>query len=68
MKKFLLIAGDNYYPEAGTEDWIATLKTEEEAASEVTPKTSLDHWLGAWEIRGCHYDWYDIIDLREWVN
>jgi len=74
VKYFLLIAGENYYPSPGTEDWIATFETKEEARAEVELKSKASqkglhgHWLGEWEIRGCHYHWYDIIDLREWVN
>ena len=31
MKKFLLLAGQHYYPGAGTQDWIGTFETKEEA-------------------------------------
>jgi hypothetical protein len=30
MKKFLLLAGQHYYPGAGTQDWIGTFETKEE--------------------------------------
>lgn len=35
MKPYLLIAGDNYYPDAYTGDWIGTFATREEAESAV---------------------------------
>jgi len=30
-KPYLLIAGDKYYPEEGTQDWVACYATREEA-------------------------------------
>ena len=34
-KPFLLIAGYNYYPESGTNDWIGRFETHEEASSQI---------------------------------
>jgi|15BtaG_2_1085339.scaffolds.fasta_scaffold00005_29 hypothetical protein len=71
MKYFLLIAGENYYPDIGTEDWIATFETKEEAEDEIkiemSPSTN-EWYYGKHLIRGCHYDWYEIVDLRKWIN
>ena len=36
MKKFLLIAGDDYYPGAYTENWIGCFSTREEAENTIT--------------------------------
>lgn len=56
MKRpFLLTAGDNYYPESGTDDWIGCFETYELAES---------HYLGLEH----KPDWYEIIDLRDWTN
>ena len=58
MKHYLLIAGDNYYPSAHTGVWISCYETEEEAKEK-------------WEEiskQKCGYDWYEIVDLREWMN
>lgn len=53
MKKpFLLIAGETYYPNSGTYDWIGTFKSYESALLNV-PKGS---------------DWFKIVDLREWTE
>lgn len=39
MKKpYLLIAGDNYYPSADTDDWIGCFSTYEEAKAQVEVK------------------------------
>ena len=70
MKRFLLIAGDNYYPESGTEDWIATFKTRAEAEAEVKINPSIlgDPRSAGSIIRGIRYDWHEIVDLKEWTN
>jgi hypothetical protein len=80
MKPFMLIAGDNCYPQGGVDDWIRTYATFEEAKSAVSivenkrtitkgnrkgeeEVVSTDYKIG--ERR---YDWYDIVDLREWTE
>jgi len=80
MKPFLLIAGDSYYPKGGVGNWIRTYATFEEAKSAVSliqnkrtitkgkrkgeeEVVSTDYLIG--ETR---YDWYDIVDLREWTE
>ena len=63
MKFFLLTAGDHYYPSHGTGDWIATFETLEEAEGVVTKVTD-QHYT----IYGCRYEWYEIIDLKDWVQ
>ena len=58
MKKpYLLIAGYNYYPSADTGDWIACYETLEEA------NIVKDDFA-----RNRDYDWYEIVDLREWAE
>ncbi len=52
-KPFLLIAGDFYYPSSGTDDWRGCFETEEEAMKKA---------------RQLNKNWFDIVDLREWVN
>ena len=59
MKPYLLIAGDNHYPQSGTGDWIGCFATEEEAKT-------------IWEtLKSKHkysYDWWEIVDLRWWME
>ena len=57
MKPYLLIVGD-YTPSAYTGDWVACYATEEEAK---------EKWE---ELSKSKYnnDWYEIVDLREWMN
>ena len=57
-KHYLLIAGDNYYPSAYTDDWIEcyeTIKEAEEKWEEISKQKY-------------RYDWYEIVDLRDWMN
>ena len=61
MNWILLIAGDNYYPSADTGDWIGCFPTVDEAKSKVT----LENYRVI--ISGRKYDWYEIVDLRDWV-
>lgn len=55
-KPYLLIAGDNYYPSSGTEDWRGTYSTYEEAEAALK------------DIERGDYDWYEIVDLRWWME
>ena len=58
MKKpYLLIAGDNRVLLAGSGDWIACYETLEEA------NIVKDDFA-----RNRDYDWYEIVDLREWAE
>jgi hypothetical protein len=66
MKKFLLIAGYNYYPCAATEDWIGCFSSREEAESQII--VVQEDLLGRISINGSRRDWYEIIDLEEWMN
>lgn len=79
MKYFLLIAGDCYYPTSGAGDQIDCFETLEEAKAEVkiqeTPKYfSSGKNMGQikdvyieYFINKRRYDWYDIVDLRDWM-
>jgi hypothetical protein len=70
-KPFLLTVGDHYYPESGAGDWVGCFSSYEEAMAQI----KLDNY-GAYtrsgkligEGREKEFDWYEIIDLRKWVN
>lgn len=80
---FLLIAGDNYYPE-GTDDWVNTFesKTQAESCIEITKedilflsgprkgkvKETKEYYEYFKEGQWYKCDWYEIIDLREWTD
>ena len=69
MKTFLLTAGEYYYPQWGTCDWIKTYETFEEALESVIDVTSNgDLKETTYLINGKTYDWYKIIDLKEWIG
>jgi hypothetical protein len=76
MKHYLLIAGDQYYPFSGTGDWKGCYETYEEAKEEVIAVTVAkyqskrfgDEVISKYSIRGADYDWYEIVDLRDWMR
>ena len=80
MNWFLLIAGDNHYPEAYTGDWIGCFPTFDEAKAQMTniehkrtitkgaKKGQQEVTHTSHSINGREYDWFDIVDLREWVG
>ena len=80
MNWFLLIAGDYHYPEADTGNWIACFPTFDEARAQVTniehkrtitkgkKKGQQEVTHTSHSINGLDYDWFDIVDLREWVG
>lgn len=79
MKYFLLMAGYTYYPQ-GIEDWIGCFLTHEEALSKVTvvehkrvitkgkSKGQEEITGRSYRIGESNFDWYDIVDLREWME
>ena len=71
MKKFLLLAGQDYYPGRKTDDWVGCYSTKEEAESHIT-KTSLEYkgrTLYTYKVNDIDpVDWYEIVDLEEWMN
>jgi hypothetical protein len=66
MKKFLLLAGQHYYPGAGTQDWIGTFETKEEAEAQI--KIDFSKGVKRKLVNGDEHDWYEIVDLEEWMN
>lgn len=71
LKLFLLIAGHSYYPEGGTEDWIGTFSTKEEAEAKVIKAGDVlvEHEMYyRYIIDKIGYDWYCIVDLRDWIK
>ena len=71
MKKFLLIAGDDYYPGAYTENWIGCFATREEAENFIIkePFEQKGEILYRYKTNDTDYhDWYDVVDLEEWMN
>ena len=80
MKKFLLIAGYGYYPQRGTEDWIGCFSSYKEA-EELIKKEEIHEYFSRGPrkgeiketreklfVNGQERDWYDIVDLEEWMN
>lgn len=68
MKPFLLMAGESYYPESGTGDWIGCFETMEEALAMVQKPPDDGFGHRKYEINKVGYDWYHIVDLRHWMN
>jgi hypothetical protein len=80
MKYFLLIAGNSYYPSHDTGDWIKCFETYEEARSQVEVKKhhtfftkgknkgEIKDTYESYIVNGRKRDWYEIVDLREWIN
>jgi hypothetical protein len=60
------MAGYTYYPSAYTDDWITCFETYEEAKNKIeTFDFDLD---GNYLINNKKYDWYDIVDLKNWIE
>lgn len=66
MKTYLLIAGHHYYPQPHTYDWIRCYSTYEEAEKEVA-KIQKDDYVEFYMIAGVKYDWFKIVDLKDWM-
>lgn len=83
MKPYLLIAGHHYYPESSTRDWKRTFETRaeiEQLIEKIEHTTEFtkgknkgqinpEHTYYTYNIFGFgEYDWYDIVDLRDWME
>jgi hypothetical protein len=66
MKRYLLIAGYDYYPGAGTTDWVDSFDSYEEALNVVEPIQENGGGRRGYTIRDMPCDWYEIVDLTEW--
>jgi hypothetical protein len=66
-KPFLLIAGDHFYPEPGTHDWIDRFSSEDEAKEGICSISEKSCCMdGKYMIKGRAYDWYEIVNLETW--
>ncbi len=71
LKLFLLIAGHSYYPQGGTEDWIGSFVTKEEAEAKVMKAGDSRIEFQTYYpyiIDQVGYDWFKIVDLRDWIK
>ena len=82
MKFYLLTMGNDHYPQDGDKDWIGTFSSREEARNSflIITKNAENFNLNGVEykkqpkVEYLHiatnkiYDWYNIIDLREWIS
>ncbi len=80
-KPYLLIAGHNYYPSAGTGDWIGRFETKDQITNSLEELYYDDLFKqgprkgqlkekrkNGYIIFGIGYDWYEIVDLRDWTE
>ncbi len=82
-KPYLLIAGQGYYPSAGTDDWIGCFATEKEAQDCITitkedvlfkqgprkgkVKGTINHYKVLKDGQQWDVDWYEIVNLKDWT-
>ena len=64
-KWFLLIAGNEYDPEGETANWIGCFASRKEARDRIKDKG--DVGFGRYDYNGFSYDWFVVVDLREWI-
>jgi hypothetical protein len=57
QKPYLLIAGEDFYPEEDTGDWIGCFFTKEEAEEKLEQLKQEKY----------PFNWHYIVDLREWI-
>lgn len=59
MKRYLLFAGDTYYPAGGLGDLIDKFDTVEEARQDALKARYFEDGSGTW-----YFDWYQIVDAN----
>lgn len=79
-KRFLLTAGDYYYPQSGTEDWVGIFATYEEASALISKTVEYDYFIQGprkgqikpgskrelYKVGDRDVGWYEIVDLELW--
>lgn len=69
VKRYLLIAGCNYYPERSDGDWIGFFDSQEEAEAciAVQEDCSMFGPQAKYRVNNSEYldDWYEIIDMKK---
>jgi hypothetical protein len=68
MNRYLLLAGDDYYPLHGDGDWVDFYATREQAEAEITP-VIVGGGRKKYIVSGSKgpLDWYEIIDTETWT-
>ena len=62
IKRYLVTAGDNYYPCSGTSDWIDAYDDKDEA---IARAEELEKETRSYS-EDLRYDWVNVIDLANW--
>jgi len=82
MARYLLIAGNCYYPQSGSSDWVSTFDSRENCESQILRETNNEYFTKGprkgtikkskeilkLKMTGRTIDWYEIIDLEEIIN
>jgi hypothetical protein len=82
MKKYLLLAGSCYYPRRGIGDWQGCFETIELAEKQIETTVEYDYFTKGprkgeikegsarhyYKIGRDTYDWYEIVDLDDWIG
>lgn len=69
MKPYLLMVGYDYYASHGTGDWKGCYESKEKAEAQVKHDYNNRIVMVDDEYEfPTTYDWYQIVDLREWIN
>lgn len=61
QKRFILFAGDHYYPEGGWDDFQGFFDTAEEAFAKAKEKIIFEDNSGSYS-----FDWYNVVDALTW--
>lgn len=65
FKPYFLFAGNDYYPEGGMHDMIASFETEEEA-QKYYHENNVDN--DRLRYSGTKWDWYHIVNITPWLT
>lgn len=69
MKRYLLFAGDNYYPSGGVNDFVMDYDTVEEAEAEAKKLYPSGHYC--WKAENAEwacrypYEWWQVVDYED---
>jgi aminoglycoside phosphotransferase (APT) family kinase protein len=58
MKRYILFAGEYYYPGGGWTDFVGSFATVEEAVADYKARETADPY---------RWDWYQVLDMETWT-